>query len=90
MLYERKLGVVGHTPTYIMTNIVGLILLVLHKLNTQGKADEELRVLRRAKFQHEGTDDFHQWCVSIPSRLIYALLQNKTVIYMMYHVTHTC
>ncbi len=29
----------------------------------QGKADEELRVLRRAKFQHEGTEDFHQWCV---------------------------
>lgn len=28
----------------------------------QGKAVEELAVLRRAKFQHEGTEDFHQWC----------------------------
>lgn len=31
----------------------------------QGKADEELGVLRRAKLQCEGTEDFHQWCAPL-------------------------
>lgn len=42
-------------PSVYRKMLMGLTFLM------QGKANEELAVLRRAKFQHEGTEDFHQW-----------------------------
>jgi hypothetical protein len=39
----------------VTDDVVGMLIYI------QAKADAELKVLKKAKFRHEGTQDFHQW-----------------------------